>query len=117
MLRQAGHRCTVYERPPALLADLRRQTFDLLYIAREALSNSVRHGAPSKVAIDLRQSEDATILTVQDNGVGFDLATVRRGLGRVTMQTRADRLGATLTLIGIPGTAGRPRRNTPATAG
>ena len=30
MLRQAGHRCTVYERPPALLADLRRQTFDLL---------------------------------------------------------------------------------------
>ena len=22
MLRQAGHRCTVYERPPALLADL-----------------------------------------------------------------------------------------------
>ncbi|MBK7725549.1 MAG: GAF domain-containing protein [Dehalococcoidia bacterium] len=90
-----------------------REAEDLLYIAREALSNSVRHGAPSKVAIDLRQSEDATILTVQDNGVGFDLATVRRGLGRVTMQTRADRLGATLTLIGIPGMGATVRVSIP----
>ncbi len=90
-----------------------REAEDLLYIAREALSNCVRHGAPSKVAIDLRQSEDATILTVQDNGVGFDLATVRRGLGRVTMQTRADRLGATLTLIGIPGMGATVRVSIP----
>jgi len=90
-----------------------REAEDLLYIAREALSNCVRHGAPSKVAIDLRQSEDATILTVQDNGVGFDLATARRGLGRVTMQTRADRLGATLTLIGIPGMGATVRVSIP----
>ena len=29
MLRQAGHRCTVYERPPALLADLDRLRAEL----------------------------------------------------------------------------------------
>jgi signal transduction histidine kinase len=80
-----------------------RETEDLLYIAREALSNAMRHGAPSKIAVDLRQSHSATVLTIQDNGVGFDQATVRRGLGSVTMQTRAERLGADLTLIGIPG--------------
>lgn len=80
-----------------------REAEDLLYIAREALSNAIRHGAPTKVAVDLRQSEEATVLTVQDNGVGFDQATARRGLGRITMQTRAGRLGADLTLIGIPG--------------
>lgn len=80
-----------------------RQTEDLLYIAREALSNSIRHGAPTKVAVDLRQSESATVLTVQDNGVGFDQAVSRRGLGSITMQTRATRLGAELTMIGIPG--------------
>lgn len=80
-----------------------RETEDLLYIAREALSNAMRHGAPSKIAVDLRQYAEATVLTVQDNGVGFDQATVRRGLGSVTMQTRADRLGADLTVIGIPG--------------
>ena len=80
-----------------------REAEDLLYITREALSNAIRHGAPTKVAVDLRQSADATVLTVQDNGVGFDMATARRGLGRITMQTRAGRLGADLTLIGIPG--------------
>lgn len=80
-----------------------RENEDLLYIAREALSNAVRHGAPTKVAVDLRQSPSHTILTVQDNGVGFDPAITRRGLGSVTMQTRASRLNAQLTIIGIPG--------------
>jgi signal transduction histidine kinase len=76
---------------------------DLLYIAREALSNAIRHGAPTKVAIDLRQSAEATTLTVQDNGVGFDQANVRTGLGTVTMRTRSERLRAELTVVGIPG--------------
>lgn len=80
-----------------------RESEDLLYIAREALSNAVRHGAPTKIAVDLRQTADATVLTIQDNGVGFDEATTRRGLGTVTMRTRAERLGAELTIIPIPG--------------
>ncbi len=80
-----------------------RESEDLLYIAREALSNSVRHGAPTKIAVDLRQTPSATVLTVQDNGVGFDEASTRRGLGTVTMRTRCERLGAELTVIPIPG--------------
>ncbi len=80
-----------------------RESEDLLYIAREALSNSVRHGAPTKIAVDLRQTRDATVLTVQDNGVGFEEASTRRGLGTVTMRTRCERLGAELTVIPIPG--------------
>jgi signal transduction histidine kinase len=39
-----------------------RESEDLLYIAREALSNAVRHGAPTKIAVDLRQTDDATVL-------------------------------------------------------
>lgn len=80
-----------------------RDTEDLLYIAREALSNAVRHGSPTKVAVDLRQTADATSLTIQDNGVGFDQANVRSGLGTVTMRTRAERLGADVNILGIPG--------------
>jgi len=80
-----------------------RDAEDLLYIAREALSNAIRHGSPTKVAIDLRQTPDETWLTVQDNGVGFDVATARQGLGTITMRTRAERLGGTLQVLGIPG--------------
>ena len=39
---------------------------------REALSNAIRHGQPSKLAVDLRQTRNETTLTVQDNGIGFD---------------------------------------------
>ena len=80
-----------------------REVEDLLYIAREAISNAVRHSGGSKIAVDLRQSEHETALTVQDNGIGFDPAHVRTGLGTVTMRTRADRLGADLTVLAIPG--------------
>lgn len=90
-----------------------REVEDLLYIAREALSNAVRHGAATKIAVDMRQFDDATVLTIQDNGVGFDQAVIRKGLGGVTMRTRAERLGAQLTLIGIPGMGATVRISIP----
>ncbi|QFG02577.1 GAF domain-containing sensor histidine kinase [Tepidiforma bonchosmolovskayae] len=99
-----GSIATVVNISAAALQELTtRESEDLLYIAREALSNAVRHGAPTKIAVDLRQTDDATVLTIQDNGVGFDEATTRKGLGTVTMRTRAERLGAELTIIPIPG--------------
>ncbi len=88
---------------PALQELSSREMEDLISIAREAVSNAVRHGQPTKIAVDLRQSEDATALTVQDNGVGFEVHAVARGLGTVTMQTRAQRLGAEITVLSIPG--------------
>jgi signal transduction histidine kinase len=80
-----------------------RAAEDLLFIAREAISNAVRHGHARKVAIDLRQTRTEMSLTVQDDGGGFDQATARKGLGTVTMRTRAERLGGELTVLGIPG--------------
>ena len=88
---------------PALQELRARDVEDLLFIVREALSNAVRHGQPTKIAVDLRQTHAETTLTVQDNGSGFDPANVRRGLGTTTMMTRASRLGAALTVIGLPG--------------
>jgi signal transduction histidine kinase len=80
-----------------------RESEDLLYLTREALSNAVRHGAPTKIAVDLRQTADETALTVQDNGSGFDQAHAHQGFGTVTMRTRAERLGGELTILSIPG--------------
>lgn len=88
---------------PALQELSAREIEDLLSIAREAISNAIRHGQPTKIAVDLRQSEFDTALTVQDNGAGFDLNVVGRGLGTVTMQTRAQRMGAQLSVVSVPG--------------
>lgn len=80
-----------------------RQAEDLIYVAREALSNAVRHGEPSKIAVDLRQDPNSLTLTVQDNGKGFDPSSARTGFGTVTMRTRAQRLGGELLMLSIPG--------------
>jgi signal transduction histidine kinase len=80
-----------------------RQAEDMIYIAREALSNAVRHGEPTRVAVDLRQDDLSTTLTIQDNGKGFDQASARTGLGTITMRTRAERLGGNLLVLSIPG--------------
>jgi signal transduction histidine kinase len=87
-----------------LLQDLAaREVEDLLLISREALSNAVHHGEPTKIAVDLRKTDEGVALTIQDNGVGFNPATARRGLGTITMHTRATRMQAELTVMSIPG--------------
>lgn len=86
----------------ALLETSGRVAEDLLYIAREAISNAVRHADATRIAVDLRQSDQETALTVQDNGTGFETETARVGLGTVSMRTRAERLGARLSLVSIP---------------
>lgn len=106
VLRQMvpGGTDTVVNITAAALQELSaRESEDLLYIAREAISNAIRHGEAEKIAIDLRQTPAETAMTIQDNGVGFDSEHVRTGLGSVTMRTRAERLGGTLTILGIPG--------------
>lgn len=101
---------------PAMQTLSSREIEDMVSIAREAISNAVRHGLPTKLAVDLRQSESATALTVQDNGVGFDVDSVGRGLGTVTMQTRAERLGAEISLLSIPGMGTTVRVTLPRTS-
>ena len=80
-----------------------RDAEDLMFIAREAISNSIRHASPTRIALDLRQTGDEIAFTIQDNGVGFDPENTRKGLGTTTMQTRAERLGAKLTILSVPG--------------
>jgi signal transduction histidine kinase len=47
--------------------------FDLLQMAREALSNAVRHSRARNIRISLRQQPDRVRLEIGDDGRGFDL--------------------------------------------
>ncbi len=89
--------------PTALQSIDSRTAEDLLYIAREAISNAVRHAEPFRIAVDMRASGKEIALTIQDNGAGFEQSSARVGLGMISMRTRATRLGATLTVLSIPG--------------
>ncbi|OFV99973.1 MAG: hypothetical protein A3F68_01455 [Acidobacteria bacterium RIFCSPLOWO2_12_FULL_54_10] len=65
---------------------------------QEALTNTIRHSEATKVFIHLEQSLENLILTVEDNGQGFELSSPKGGLGLIGMSERARQLGGGLSV-------------------
>ncbi len=68
----------------------------LYRVAQEALHNVARHARATRVEVSLRCLPEQTILVVEDNGTGFDVDQVRRGLGLGNMHDRMLFLGGRL---------------------
>jgi signal transduction histidine kinase len=60
----------------------------LYRVAQEALHNVARHARATRVEVSLRCLPEQAILAVEDNGIGFDVDQVRRGLGLGSMHDR-----------------------------
>jgi len=77
-------------------------------IVQEALSNVIRHARARWVCVDLRQSNGELLVTISDNGVGFDPAAVRQKggsihcLGLLGMEERAALVNGEITFRSIP---------------
>lgn len=70
-----------------------RESLHLVNIAREALSNSVRHGQATRVRIALRRVGDEVEFSVTDNGSGFAPSGAVDGQGLKNIRERARTLG------------------------
>jgi Signal transduction histidine kinase len=77
----------------------------LLQMAREALSNAVRHAHASRITLSLRSDGPVLELTVEDDGVGFDAAAAPPSghLGLANLRERATAIGGELTIDTVPG--------------
>jgi PAS domain S-box-containing protein len=69
-------------------------------IAQESLTNVARHSGGSRVDVSLRVEEGDLLLSVQDDGRGFDPERMgeSEGLGVVGMRERASLIGGTLSI-------------------
>ncbi len=73
-------------------------------IAQESLNNIVKYSRATQVNVTLRMRADTLRLSVLDNGVGFDPATVPANhLGLQIMRERAETIGARLSIYSEPG--------------
>jgi signal transduction histidine kinase len=80
------------------------QAAQLLPIAREAMSNSLRHSAARTGRLALQSENGIVRLIVEDDGAGFDAATVHEGgRGLNNMETRATMLEGRLEIRSYPG--------------
>ncbi|MEO7117452.1 MAG: GAF domain-containing sensor histidine kinase [Candidatus Limnocylindrales bacterium] len=87
----------------------------VLQAAREAVSNAVRHAAPSVIEIGLRRADGDLVLDVRDDGCGFDpLATLGQAhRGLMNLKARAHKLGGELVIDSAPGQGTRLRLRLP----
>jgi PAS domain S-box-containing protein len=73
------------------------------YIAHEAINNAIKHARASHIDVRFREEEDDMILSIVDDGCGFDKETTEAGQGLVNMRERANAVDAELRLESSPG--------------
>ena len=76
---------------------------NVFLIFKEAIHNASRHAEAENVDITVESEKGTFVLTVSDNGVGFDSSEESDGLGRKSMARRAERIGARLSVNSEPG--------------
>jgi signal transduction histidine kinase len=87
----------------ALAARLSGRSADIVQLTREGLSNVARHASATRARVSLKRNGSLAILTVEDDGVGFESPASAAGNGLRNMRERAGRLGGTLAVSSKPG--------------
>ncbi len=79
-------------------------------ITQESLTNALRHAHASGVAIDVRRADDALVVTISDDGAGFDYPATRAqvardgtSLGLLGLEERAELAGGSVVVDSTPG--------------
>lgn len=75
---------------------------DVIQVAREALSNAVRHSGSPRIQLSIRRELGAVVLEVADEGTGL-VEYARGGGGIGNLHARAARVGAALQVHATPG--------------
>jgi signal transduction histidine kinase len=76
---------------------------EILGIAQEALTNAVRHSRARRITIRASTSPSVGFrLSVADDGRGIARERPTSGFGMTSMQERAERIGASLTIVTAP---------------
>ncbi|MEQ9414554.1 MAG: sensor histidine kinase [Cyclobacteriaceae bacterium] len=76
----------------------------LIYrVAQESATNALKHAHASHISVNFRWTDTSLLLTITDDGLGFDLASIknkvsgRHGLGLYNLENRVALLGGELS--------------------
>ncbi len=71
-------------------------------IIQEALQNIDKYAAANKVAISMDKQDSNLIISIEDDGVGFNTKNSNNGIGLQNMQKRAEECNGTFHIISTP---------------
>ena len=83
-----------------------RAEVQLLRVVQEALTNTRKHSEARRATVRIDAAADGTTVTIEDDGRGFDPATVdssmEGGFGLASMRERVEQIGGTLAVHTAP---------------
>jgi signal transduction histidine kinase len=88
------------EQPERLAVDIEETIYRLV---QEGLRNVLRHAEASTARIAVCEQDTLVVVTIRDDGQGFDLDAPSRGFGLLGMRERIDLVGGELEVSSEPG--------------
>ncbi len=76
---------------------------NLYRIIQESLQNCIKHAFTSEVDLHMDSSDNVLIVTLKDNGRGFDDKKVKKGIGHKNITSRVNKLNGDWSLESKPG--------------
>ena len=59
---------------------------------QEAINNAIKHANAEEISVSFKETNEQYLLTIEDNGIGFETATVSDGNGLENMKLRAEEI-------------------------
>jgi len=66
---------------------------------QEAVNNAIKYAEASEISIDVKRTENKIAISIRDNGIGFDPASIEKGNGLINMEKRIEAIGGIVKLI------------------
>jgi two-component system, NarL family, sensor histidine kinase UhpB len=98
--KNIGFRFSGEESLNGLLLDAEKRK-NLFLIFKEAINNSAKYSGATEVGVTLKKSERRLVMTIADNGHGFDKQNTKEGNGLKNMDARAKAMQANFKLSSV----------------
>lgn len=83
-----------------------KKGIEVFRIIQEAVNNAIKHAQAGQIVITISEEQDQLLITIKDNGIGYDAMTHSDGNGIKSMKSRALAMQAELDWEKLnPGTA------------
>lgn len=76
---------------------------NLYRVVQELVSNTIKYSGATKITLQIGQQDEELNLMYEDNGKGFDLSKIKRGMGLDNIENRVKRLNGNLHIDSTPG--------------
>ena len=73
----------------------------LFRVIQEGIQNAIKHANASNIFISISQTGSQLLITITDDGMGFDINSVTKGIGLTSITTRVASLSGTVEWIQI----------------